>query len=226
MRKFLILLPLLVVPASAWAQQVTTPQVSIFGGYSNMVANTNNINFDLNGVNLSVQENMNSWFGGVLDFSTFFGTENGAKTNTQTLSYGPVFTYRKVKGVAPFGHVMVGAERGGSSYLNISQPETRLAVLAGGGLDVNITPRIAIRFVQVDYLMSKFSNARRTTSAFRVDSSSTLVRKNKRSRKARPLNLLPQANSVRREREGAAESALIKVPPVVMAEPNSYGDQC
>jgi len=164
MRKFLILLPLLVLPVSAWAQ--TTPQLELFGGYSNMVANTNNINFDMNGVNVSAQENLNSWFGGVLDFSTHFGTENGLKTNTQTVTYGPVFTYRKNKNIAPFGHVMIGAERGGTNYLNISQPETRLAVIAGGGLDVNVTPRIAIRFIQVDYLMSKFSNARQDN--FRV----------------------------------------------------------
>jgi hypothetical protein len=159
MRKFLILLPLLVVPVSAWAQDV--PKVQVFGGYSNMWANANssNNNFDLNGFAASVQENFNSWFGGVLDFSTHFGTESGFRTNTETISYGPVFSYRKHNGIVPFAHAMLGAERGGSNYLNISQPETRLAVLAGGGIDIKIRPTVSLRIVQVDYVMSRFSNS-------------------------------------------------------------------
>jgi hypothetical protein len=158
MRKFLVLLPLLVFPVSALAQQ--TPKVEVFGGYSNLAANFNASSFDMNGVNLSAQENLNSWFGGVLDFSTHFGTENGFKTNTQSVTYGPVFSYRKNKSIVPFGHAMLGAERGGSNYLNISQPETRFAAYAGGGLDVNVRPNIALRLIQVDYLMTKFSNSR------------------------------------------------------------------
>jgi hypothetical protein len=158
MRKFLILLPLLALPVSALAQQ--TPLVEVFGGYSNLAANLNATSLNLNGVNLSVQQNLNSWFGGVLDFSTHFGKENGLKTNAQTLSYGPVFSYRKNKNIVPFAHAMVGVERGGTNYLNISQPEERLAVLAGGGLDVNVTPRVALRLIQADYLMTQFSNTR------------------------------------------------------------------
>ena len=160
MRKFLILLPLLVVPVSAWAQDV--PKVQLFGGYSNMWANANtsNNNFDMNGVTVSAQENLNSWFGGVLDFSTHFGTENGFHTNAQTISYGPVFSYRKHNGIVPFAHVMLGAERGGSNYLNISRPETRFVALAGGGIDIKIRPTVSLRVIQVDYVMSKFSNAR------------------------------------------------------------------
>ena len=158
MRKFLILLPLLVLPVSALAQQ--TPRVEVFGGYSNFASNINVTSIDLNGVNFSAQENLNSWFGGVLDFSTHFGKENGLKTNTQLVSYGPVFSYRKVKNFVPFAHAMVGAERGGTNYLNISKPEERLAVLAGAGLDVKVIPRLALRLIQADYVMSQFSNTR------------------------------------------------------------------
>jgi len=164
MRKLLVLLPLLIIPVSAWAQE--TPKVELFGGYSNMYANINGSDFDMHGVSFAAQENLNSWFGGVLDFSTHFGTENGFHTNTQTVSYGPVFSYRKNKSIVPFAHAMVGAERGGSNYLNISQPETRLAVLAGGGLDIKVRPNLALRLVQVDYVMSKFSNSRQDNMRF------------------------------------------------------------
>jgi Outer membrane protein beta-barrel domain len=164
MRKLLILLPFLVLPVSAWAQE--TPRFEIFGGYSNFYANVNNSSFDMNGVTVSAQENLNSWFGGVLDFSTHFGKENGLKTNAQTISYGPVFSYRKAKVIVPFAHTMVGVERGGTNYLNISQPEERLAVLAGGGLDVKVSPRIALRLIQFDYVYSGFSNTRQDNLRF------------------------------------------------------------
>jgi hypothetical protein len=158
MRKFLILLPLLALPISALAQQ--TPKVEVFGGYSNFVANFSNSSADMNGANFSVQENLNSWFGGVLDFSTHFGTQNGFRTNTQSVTYGPVFSYRKNKSIVPFGHAMVGAVRGGPEYLGISQPEVRFGVYAGGGLDVRVTPMVALRLIQADYLMSRFSSIR------------------------------------------------------------------
>lgn len=155
MRKILLLLPLLVLPVSALAQQ--TPRVEVFGGYSNLYANINTSSFDTNGVNFSAAENLNSWFGGVLDFSTHFGTENGFKVNTQTLTYGPVFSYRKNKTLTPFAHAMLGAVRGGPEYLNISRPETRMCVYMGGGLDVKVTPNVALRLFQADFLVTHFA---------------------------------------------------------------------
>jgi hypothetical protein len=158
MRKFLVLLPLLILPVSALAQE--TPQVEVFGGYSNLNANMNASSVNLNGVNFSVAENLNSWFGGALDISSHFGTENGFRTNTQSLTYGPVFSYRKNKTIVPFGHAMLGAVRGGPEYLGISKPEERFGVYTGGGLDVKVTPHVALRVIQADYLMTRFSNAR------------------------------------------------------------------
>ncbi len=175
MRKLLILLPLLALPMSALAQE--TPKVEVFGGYSNLISNFTNSSIDMNGVNFAVQENVNSWFGGVLDFSTHFGSENQSVTglsttttsfrvNTQSLTYGPVFTYRKSKTVTPFGHAMVGGVRGGPEYLGISQPEFRFGVYAGGGLDVKVSPMISLRLIQADYLMSRFSGARQEAIPF------------------------------------------------------------
>jgi opacity protein-like surface antigen len=158
MRKFLLLVPLLVLPVSAVAQEL--PRVEVFMGYSNLSANLNASSFNMNGVNFSAAENLNSWFGGALDFSTHFGTENGFKINTQSLTYGPVFSYRKVKHVVAFGHGLLGAERGGREYLNISKPEERFGMYVGGGLDVKVRPNVALRLIQADYLMTRFSGHR------------------------------------------------------------------
>jgi hypothetical protein len=161
MRKLFLLLPLLLIPVTGTAQEL--PQFEVFGGYSNMWANftaNNGNDFDVNGFNASVRENFNSWFAGDLDFSSFFGSENGAKTNTQTVTYGPVFSYRKHGNIVPFVRVMAGAERGGTNYMNISFPEWRLALMGGGGVDLKFNHNISFRLIQVDYVMSQFSNAR------------------------------------------------------------------
>jgi long-subunit fatty acid transport protein len=114
----------------------------------------------VNGVNFSLVENMNSWFGGALDFSTHYGTENGFKTNTQSMTYGPVFSYRKVRNVVLFGHGLLGAVRGGPDYLDISKPEERFGAYLGGGLDLKVRSNVALRLFQADYLMTRFSHAR------------------------------------------------------------------
>ena len=152
-----LILPLLFVPLTAIAQQ--TPEVEVFGGYSNLVANVSAPSFNLNGFDVSVAENVNSWFGGALDFTSHFGTEAGNKVNTQTVTYGPVFSYRKHPSVVPFAHCLLGTVRGSSDYLNISKPAWQFVVVAGGGLDVKLTDRVALRLFQADYVMTSFSSS-------------------------------------------------------------------
>jgi hypothetical protein len=153
-----LILPLLFVPLAATAQQ--TPKVEVFGGYSNLEANLNAASFNLNGTDFSVTENVNKWFGGALDFTSHFGTEAGMKVNTETLTYGPVFSYRKHPSVVPFAHVLLGAVRGSSDYLDISKPAVHFALAAGGGIDVKLTDRVSLRLIQADYLMTRFSLTR------------------------------------------------------------------
>ncbi len=157
MRKLLVLLPLFILPLSALAQQA--PKLEVFGGYSNFTGNLNVSSFNMNGFNISAAENVNSWFGGVLDVSGHFGKENGFQTNMESAMYGPVFSYRKVHHVVVFGEGLLGAVRGGPEYLNISKPEVRFGAMAGAGLDVQVTPMVALRLVHADYMMTRFSGA-------------------------------------------------------------------
>jgi hypothetical protein len=162
MRKALIFLALLILPVSALAQQ--TPKVEVFGGYSNLTPNVGlsnlNGNFNLSGFNLSVTENLNSWFGGVLDFSSHYGTEAAFKTQMQTVMYGPVFAYRKHPSIVPFVHGMLGAVRGGPEYLDISKSELQFGMIGGGGVDLKVSRRVSLRLIQADYLMTRFSSTR------------------------------------------------------------------
>jgi len=68
MREALISLPLSILPVHALAQQ--KPKVEVFGGHSYLMADMNGSSFHLYGVDFPGAENVNSWFGGALDFSS------------------------------------------------------------------------------------------------------------------------------------------------------------
>jgi hypothetical protein len=153
----------LLLCVTAQAQEV--PQVEIAGGYSFLDANVNGTSFHLNGGGGSATENVNSWFGGRFEFNAFAGTAFGTNVTAQTFTYGPVFSYRRYERFTPFAHVQLGAMHAGVGYLGISAGATKFAMSSGGGADIKINPRAAIR-VQADYLMSRFLNLRQDNLQF------------------------------------------------------------
>ncbi len=143
---------------AAAAQQ--TPKVELFGGYSYLLADLNGTSVNLDGFHVSAAENLNSWLGGVLDFSTHFGTRAGVNVNTQSIMYGPRIAYRKSKLVTPSAHALFGAIRGSAGFDDISKPNTRLTLAVGGEINVRITDRVAFRVVQADYQPTRFLGLR------------------------------------------------------------------
>jgi hypothetical protein len=124
------------------------------------LADLNDPSFNLNGFHVSAAENLNSWLGGVLDFSTQFGTRAGINVNTQSIMYGPRFAYRKSKAVTPSAHALFGAIRGSAGFDDISKPNTRFTFAVGGEIDVRINDWVAYRVIQGDYMMTHFLNLR------------------------------------------------------------------
>ena len=147
---------------AALAQQ--TPKFEIFGGYSHLIADLNDTSFNLNGVHASAAENVNSWFGGVLDFSSNFGATavNGVhyNINTQSILYGPRFSYRKSGSVTASVHALFGGVRGSAEFEGISKPNWRFGLGVGGEFDLRINEHVAYRVVQVDYMPTHFLNLR------------------------------------------------------------------
>lgn len=158
-----IFLAILMLGVTAEAQE--TPQAELSGGYSFLDANVNGSSFHLNGGNVSVTENLNHWFGGRLEFNAFGGNPSGTNITAQTITYGPVFSYRKFERMTPYAHVQVGAIHASQGYLGISQSGTKFALASGGGVDFGLNTRFAIR-VQGDYLMSRFLNLRQDNLVF------------------------------------------------------------
>lgn len=148
---------ILLLTGSARAQE--TPAWELSGGYSNLWAHFNGSSFRLNGGNVTLTENVNSWFGGRFEFNAFQGPEAGLNVSAYTLTYGPVFAYRRWNRVVPFAHLQIGAIHGSQGYLGISQDAFKFALAGGGGVDLGINRRIAVR-VQADYLLTRFLGLR------------------------------------------------------------------
>lgn len=162
MKRVILLIPaILLLSISARAQD--TPAWEISGGYSYLDANLNGSHFHLNGGGGTVTENLNSWFGGRVEANAYQGNEaltvSGQTTvysvNAQTITYGPVFSYRKFSRITPFGHIQFGAVHGSANYLGISQSAYKFAVAPGAGLDFAVNRSTVIR-VDGEYLLTRF----------------------------------------------------------------------
>ncbi len=156
MKRFMWLIPaVLVVLSCSTVRAQETPAWDISGGYSYLKANLGSSSFNLNGGSTSATEYLNSWFGGRAEISAYQGSVSGTTMSAQTATYGPVFTYRRYDKFTPFANVELGVIHGSQGYLGISQSAFKFAMTLGGGVDVNVNQRAAIR-LQADYLMSRF----------------------------------------------------------------------
>jgi hypothetical protein len=158
MKRAIWLLPAILIFCTASRAQ-ETPAWEVAGSYSYLKADLGGSNFHLNGVTASATENLNSWFGGRFEVSGYQGTVSGTKVSQQTITYGPVFSFRRLGIASPFVHVQGGVVRASAGYLGISQSAVRFAVVGGGGVDIKVARNAAVR-LQGDYLMSNFLGQR------------------------------------------------------------------
>jgi hypothetical protein len=137
-----------------------TPKIELFTGYSHLFADLNTTSYNLNGVNVSAAENVNSWFGGVLDFNSSFGSNAGLNVNSQTIMYGPRIAYRKSSFITPSVHALFGGVRGSRGFDGISEANWRFGIGVGGEIDLRINDKVAFRLVQVDFMPTHFQDVR------------------------------------------------------------------
>jgi len=128
-----------------------------------MDANLGGSHFHMNGGGGTATENVNSWFGGRLEVNTLQGNEGITvsdqttvySVNAQTITYGPVFYYRKFSRITPFAHMQLGVVHGSTEYLGISQGAFKFAAAPGVGVDFAVNRRTAIR-LDGEYLLTRF----------------------------------------------------------------------
>lgn len=132
---------------------------------------------NLSGWNVALQQNSNHWFGGILDFSGNYTTSKNSTIPALVFQFppptvavnnviryytflaGPQFTLRKSSRLQPFGRVMFGGahQRIESSASQNGVPASVLSTTTGfafgpgGGIDVRVSNRIAIR-TTADYI--------------------------------------------------------------------------
>jgi opacity protein-like surface antigen len=157
------------------------PKHEFFAGYSFHSADINTLTIDphrtgQNGANIAYKRNLNSVVGFKVDASAHFKRDSqtlaGGQFSSRRDQYyflaGLEFEKRGNRGVTPFAHALAGASlfRG---FTTLNTPTgniftfddaTSLAIAVGGGLDVRVSDRIAMRVFQVDYIPSFFGPGR------------------------------------------------------------------
>ena len=167
---------LFLIPSTGLAQE--TPKVEVFGGYSFLRVEGGN---SFNGWQASVAGNVNDWFGIVAEFSGHYDSRSqrasfirpGAPplefrsetdASIHSFLFGPRFSYRKHERVTPFVHGLIGLARSHTDVRSsTSDPvlddllsdfeisDTNFSAALGGGIDINLSKRFALRLVQADY---------------------------------------------------------------------------
>ncbi len=155
-------------PSSGGLEKGAYSHFEVFGGYSYVRGNDRDPTFGLggfnvNGWNAAFVTNFNKWFGIVTDVSGYysspFETLLGFDTrqNVHTFLFGPQFSVRVHPRVIPFARGLVGFSHINSGLLDIFGSDVEPAYGVGGGVDVKISEKLAVRAAQFDYVNHRSS---------------------------------------------------------------------
>ncbi len=165
-----VLIAMIGAPLTLSAQDAF-PRIEVFGGYSHLGKQSNPYGptgyivhgkSGLNGWNLSIAGNFNSWIGAEADFAGYSG-EATAEDNryfggittqtykTHTYLFGPRVAFRSGRRFTPFLHFLLG----GVKLSNGRDDYSGLAFAFGGGLDLSIARHVAIRAIQADFVQTR-----------------------------------------------------------------------
>ena len=151
--------------AAAYAQEVTTPQFETGLTYSFTRVNPggNLTSYMANGGSGFVEYNLNHVVGLVADLgSNYIGNVNGFAIDNTTFTYlfGPRFNWRTSR-FTLYAQTLVGGARFSNAYdpaspaPSLGFSETTFAAAIGGGVDYRLTDHIAIKPIQLEYLMTQ-----------------------------------------------------------------------
>jgi opacity protein-like surface antigen len=148
--KKLIAIGFFLTLSSLTALAADYPKAEVFGGYQfthlEGSGNFNGLNFALNG-------NLNQWLGIAVDIGTAYKTQDGVSLSNYTYTFGPVMSLRANKSYTPFVHALIGGDHGSGSAGSISVSGNGFALPAGGGVDFNLSERLAFRAAQADWML-------------------------------------------------------------------------
>ncbi len=138
-------------------------KVDIFAGYSYLRFNPSTAgvsSFSTNGGSASISYNATHWLSGVADFGAYHSgniLNSGADGTLSTYLFGPRVSYRHYERITPFAQVLFGVAHASASIAGASASDNAFAMSVGGGVDVGISRHLAVRPVQLDYLLTRFN---------------------------------------------------------------------
>jgi hypothetical protein len=144
-----IALALLSIPS--FAQEVYYPKAEVFGGFSMERAGASFMGWQASG-----NYNPTHQLAIVGDFGGQYKTVLGVPMNSYQFLFGPRIMFRRNR-VTPFVHGLFGGIKNGigsTTILGITTPAvsaTSLGMGIGGGLDINLSERLALRAIQFDW---------------------------------------------------------------------------
>jgi hypothetical protein len=160
---------LFVVLVFTIAIHAQTPRLELFGGYS-FLHQPGNVG--LSGWNTAVTWNCYKYLGITADIAGHYrsvstvvllpaSTTISARTRLHAFTFGPTFALRNRTRVTPFAHALFGVSRMTTAYTStaplITSPSlNNYSHNFGGGLDIQVTPHIAVRIAQVDVNVVRF----------------------------------------------------------------------
>ncbi|MGA8144867.1 MAG: outer membrane beta-barrel protein [Candidatus Acidiferrales bacterium] len=157
------LLSIFALPAAA--QQ--TPSFDVEGAYLyRSFYPPNAPRFAMNGWNASLDHNVKRWLGIAGDLSGTYRNQ-GVNGNTQIYTFmaGPrIYPFGHRHKLIPYGQILFGVGYDRLTYpLNSGFPETTFSSTAfawagGGGVQLRINPKWAVRLLEFDYEQTRFSN--------------------------------------------------------------------
>jgi outer membrane immunogenic protein len=144
------------------AQEREVPKYEVGVNYSWLHVNSANYDFQRtgNGGSGYFVYNLDKTIGLVADFGGYANTRSGIDDKALTYLFGPRFTYRHFEKWNPYVQFLFGGAYAWSGPASTTQ--NGFATAAGGGLDYNLTKRIAIKPIQVEYLMTQLDSPKLT----------------------------------------------------------------
>ena len=170
MRSLLLSTVLLLAGASSALAQQDTYSGDVAAAYHWMRANAGPGQcgcFGMNGGGLSGSWNFRSSWSAVVDISAENRSGAPPANNSLTLvSYLAGARYKIPQPwldgnhkPQPFAQIILGAAHAGGGEAGVADGSYKFATRIGGGVDVPLSARFAVRIIQIDYYLTTFANA-------------------------------------------------------------------
>jgi outer membrane immunogenic protein len=167
MKRYAILLGTLLVFGVVASAQETAPAAEVGFSYSYTRVNPGGAlsSANANGGYGYVEYNFNRVVGLVADLgANYVGNAGGVQLQNTTFQYlfGPRFNWRMSR-FTPYVQTLVGGQRfssgldPSSSTPRLASAQNNFAAAIGGGIDYNLTKHIALKPIQVEYLVAEVS---------------------------------------------------------------------